>query len=598
MPVKTAMEKAFTSLPTDYEILRVLGSGANGLVYLARDPQGELCALKEFRVSAVTAQRFFREAAMVFTLVHENIVRCQNLLYGKGDSSFLVFEYVEGGSLRNRLWEATSLPTTEAMDLIRQLALGLHRAHECGIIHCDLKPENILLHREDGASIYKIADLGIARYQQEMDAAIGTPGSPAYMAPEQFYGQTDARTDLYALGIILFEALSGNRPFEGPPAALFTLHANQAPDLSVIQDPACAQLIGRLLAKEPSDRVGTAAELLTIVESILAGTWTTESVRPSARAMITTESCQLAVGGPLNVERVVFALDVSGALGMVPLFTPDSARILISDHTASDLVDLHSARNRPRFVPEIATACGGAYDVSRILFSTNRFIRTFDSSTCMTRTLFPHQTHVVALCHEDGADSLIYATMRTVFRATLAGRVLWHTECRNYTRPPHIVGTAHGETLVSSGPVFPSIYCLAADGVVHRQIPMESPVLALRSGLEPGCFSAVLQGMGGDSTARCVHYRDYTQQHAVELGTGIFNATWHRDVLSLFFTDGRIRLLNERMDVLWEYQSTGIPLADCWHPWQRLWTVLERRGREAWLRTFTLTTQELAATAA
>lgn len=203
-----------------YELRRELGRGAAGIVYEGWDPDlARAVAIKTVRLPPVEDEeaeeqlaRFRQEAQAAAQLSHPNIVQ----VYDRGrvdDLAFIVMEFVEGGSLKQLLGPGQALPPAEAIRVIREVLSGLAASHARGIVHRDIKPENIML--RDGQ--VKIADFGIARMSSSRLTQDGTVmGTPLYMSPEQCRGETvDMRTDLWSTGVMLYQALTGRRPFEG-----------------------------------------------------------------------------------------------------------------------------------------------------------------------------------------------------------------------------------------------------------------------------------------------------------------------------------------------------------------------------------------------
>lgn len=202
-----------------FVIERLLGAGGMGAVYLARDEQlGELVALKVIAGLALldpnAADRLRRETTLARKISHPNVVRMHDL----GEEHGLLFvsmEYVAGESLAARIKRLGAIPASQLRPIAVQLCEGLAAAHACGIIHRDLKPANILI---DGHERVKLIDFGIARSELNagMTATNMVIGTPDYMAPEQVKGGAlDARTDVYALGAVLYHALTGRPPFPG-----------------------------------------------------------------------------------------------------------------------------------------------------------------------------------------------------------------------------------------------------------------------------------------------------------------------------------------------------------------------------------------------
>lgn len=262
-----------------FEILGRLGSGAMGIVYKARYTNGALVALKLLPGSAATLEsenllRFEREAKILQQLKHPHIVR----LYGTGrhrGAPYYAMEYVSGESLSEVLYRKGRLNWHEVAELSRQLCEALQHAHDQGVIHRDLKPSNLMITR-DGS--LRLADFGIAKDLDQTTQLTGTHcavGTAAYMAPEQCRAQNiTPRTDLYSLGVVMFELLTGSRPFNGETSMeIFQKHLSekpQKPSRLVHDIPGTFDtLVLQLLEKESHDRppdARTVAEALTRIE--------------------------------------------------------------------------------------------------------------------------------------------------------------------------------------------------------------------------------------------------------------------------------------------------------------------------------------------
>ena len=259
---------------SNYKILGLVGQGQFGKVFAAIERRsGILVALKELKSKQLSTSSFLRELNFLVTLDHFNIVTCRALEHGY-QNRYLVMDYCEGGTLRNLLEESSQLTLNQSLKLILDLLSGLKFAHGKGIIHRDIKPENILLRISDRSWTAHIADFGIAKLQQEASIAggMGDTGSPAYMAPEQFYGQYTHSCDLYAVGIILYELVVGERPFLGMPKELLAAHLNQ-PIILPKQVPfVLRSAIAKSLQKMPQRRFQSASEMhaaLLLVQKIL-----------------------------------------------------------------------------------------------------------------------------------------------------------------------------------------------------------------------------------------------------------------------------------------------------------------------------------------
>ncbi len=251
-----------------YRIVRELGRGGMGTVYVAEDPQlRRLVALKipQFSGSAdrqaELRQRFLREARAAAALDHPNV--CKVLDCGEQDGQpFVVMALVEGASLADRLEGRGRVKSRQAVSLTVRIAEGLLAVHAHGIVHRDLKPANILI-KKDGTPI--LTDFGLARVRDASEQLTGEGaflGTPAYMAPEQVatdLGPVTERTDLYSLGVVLFQMVTGRLPLEGSTMQIIAHHLEQkpAPPPSAFHpgiDPALDAIIRRAMAYRPDDR--------------------------------------------------------------------------------------------------------------------------------------------------------------------------------------------------------------------------------------------------------------------------------------------------------------------------------------------------------
>lgn len=254
-----------------YRLLGLVGQGQFGRVYCAvHRKTGRLVALKELNRDRFSTHKFLRELRFLLSLQHENIVTCQ-AMEQTATGRYLVMDYCEGGTLRSLLEEEVQLHPIQGLNLIAQILAGLAHAHERGIVHCDIKPENILLTVTVHGWTAKISDFGIARLSQEIGSDDFTnTGSPAYMAPERFYGQYSIASDLYAVGVLLFETLTGYRPFSGVPAELMSAHLNQSVNIPAVVPAALQTVLQTALQKLPARRFRSAQAMLEALQTAIA----------------------------------------------------------------------------------------------------------------------------------------------------------------------------------------------------------------------------------------------------------------------------------------------------------------------------------------
>lgn len=252
---------------SSYRLLGLVGNGQFGRVYCGvHRKTGQLVAIKYLQRQGLTTHAFLRELHCLWSLAHPNIVACYGLEHGD-DGRRLVLEYCAGGTLRSLM--LSSLTLGEILQLVLDILQGLAHAHQRGIVHCDIKPENILLSYH-GRWRAKVSDFGIAKLVEDAShqGGSGQTGSPAYMAPERFYRQYSPSADIYAVGVILFELLMGQRPFRGTPSALQAAHLNQPiPKLKSQLEP-LQPLVSRALEKLPARRYSTASEMLADLQAL------------------------------------------------------------------------------------------------------------------------------------------------------------------------------------------------------------------------------------------------------------------------------------------------------------------------------------------
>ncbi|MCC3413741.1 MULTISPECIES: serine/threonine-protein kinase [unclassified Microcoleus] len=268
-----------------YRILGLVGQGQFGRVFCAsvretpaKDSRltSQLVALKELSHQKAPTSEFLRELWFLITLQHPNIVTCRALEH-TATGRYLVMDYCEGGTLRNLLKQDRPLRLLEGLQLVMELLAGLDYAHRRGVVHCDIKPENILLTLGSKGWSPRLSDFGIARRLPEIGTTRlhqeispdATVGSPAYMAPERFYGLYSPMSDIYAVGILLFELLMGYRPFGGAPGDLRWAHLNQRLQLpDAIPEPLQA-IVKKSLEKLPARRFASASQMAQALRLIM-----------------------------------------------------------------------------------------------------------------------------------------------------------------------------------------------------------------------------------------------------------------------------------------------------------------------------------------
>ncbi len=273
-----------------YEVVSLLGRGGMGAVYKVRD----LVLEKTFAVKILNSQlvdddtsvkRFKQEASAASVLTHPNLVAVYSYGIGARGAPYMVMDCLEGDNLAAKLAKDGCLDVPRGLDIFIQIVEGLVHAHNKDVIHRDVKPSNIIVTNRDGVEFVKLVDFGIAKVMPSETAATQLTqtgevfGSPLYMSPEQCRSKKlDARSDIYAMGCVMYEALTGCAPFAADnPIETIIRHVNEdAKPISEVKEgikvpKALGQVIMHCLEREPSNRYQTAAELLKDLNAVRDG---------------------------------------------------------------------------------------------------------------------------------------------------------------------------------------------------------------------------------------------------------------------------------------------------------------------------------------
>jgi eukaryotic-like serine/threonine-protein kinase len=282
-----------------YRVVEWIGEGAMGAVYRVEETRTQKpLALKVLHASMSTLReavaRFEREAIAAGKINHPNVAAASDFGRMPDGSFFIILEFVAGRSLRAEL-DGGPFEPRRAVRIMQGVVAGVAAAHAKGIVHRDLKPENIMLVDHQGdPDFVKVLDFGIAKVADVCSAGHGNVaqtltkagtviGTPDYMSPEQALGRAvDVRSDLYSLGVVLFELLTGSAPFRGGAATLLRQQVMDMPpplsrELIEDSDPLVAEVLAKMLAKKPDERFQTATELMAALDA-LSGTLATKGV--------------------------------------------------------------------------------------------------------------------------------------------------------------------------------------------------------------------------------------------------------------------------------------------------------------------------------
>lgn len=425
-----------------YRSLGLVGHGQFGRVYCAiHRKTGQFVAIKDLHKDRFPTHKFLRELRFLISLEHPNIVTCHALEHSSSGRQ-LVLDYCEGGNLRSILNSDTVLTLEEILGFMLDILSALSHAHQEGIVHCDIKPENILLQLTPGGWTARISDFGIARLSQEGHTMeMGHTGSPAYMAPERFYNQHPKASDLYAVGVILYELMLGYRPFTGTPMELMVAHLNQLPDIPDSLLPELRDIIAKSLQKLLPKRFKDASEMRGALVKLY------QRVKSGQLENVAVKNRELPAVTAIPELNFIELPHCAQVIGLVPLSsqieTGAEPNRLFSD---ANLLITCCGREvwfyhwSDQFTNPPTTSRGFSLPAP-----VRQFISTHYGGVLVTDT----SLHLLSMSHGLGRIALSEMPMR----ATVAQSGRWFALCHSQPNRDHLEVNLHQLTIVPTQPV-------------------------------------------------------------------------------------------------------------------------------------------------
>ena len=476
------MTEMVAAINERYEVLGELASGAQGVVLRARDLQsGQEVAIKQFLLGARTA--YLRELAASLDNRHANLLTPLDTFYGADGIGFVVYEYLSAGTLRQSM---NGKPQTlrTIMRCAEDLLRALDHLHQRNLIHCDIKPENVFVRRAaDGQlSACLLGDLGSTCSLREASSGDHRSGSPAYSAPERLYQKFQANSDLYSLGVLLFELAVGSLPFSGGPREVARAHLQQPVPLEKVPVAFLRSLIGGLLEKDPTRRIASAERALRLLTSLKSDVQSAppapargQATASSPPSMNKTVQKQAVIGRrpPREVARTTIE---SGFERVHVLEGRDGPWLAIE--SVNDVVTMPALNEgRPRMFPK-----SGAVRLlgsNELLYQTESSVNRLNVSTGSTSLV--HDRCAGAIDFACDGQRLIWRTRRSAHQLDL------RTRSESTFLIPHYLLEArshllqNGSFVVSTGPMNNQISLRDGDGTQKRLQDLDGPIIELVS---------------------------------------------------------------------------------------------------------------------
>jgi hypothetical protein len=442
----------------------LIGEGAFGAVWLARSQTGAPVAIKLFHKREDSG--FVRELGALLGVDHPHIVGLRDFGYLL-QQRYIVYDYIPGGSLRALLHERGTLPIPDALTLLTEITRGLIFAHERKIIHRDLKPENILLGANDAPFMARIADFGLAASSADAQPlARARYGTPGYAAPEMIDGPHDRRADLYALGVLLYEAIFGRRPFDGDAHTIHRAQRERPLSFPRTLHPLLRHMLQRMLHPEPDQRYQDAADVLRDLQL--------------TQAAIQEPAQPHAPGQPLSIsqrwERQLPSMPqqtITTPRGDLVYLQPDGLHALLREGQHLHLV--HTRQPIRAIIHGSAIGHLIAWEAGdRIWLMERGAVRHVEGC------VLPASERRITLL--PGSAGFVIALPGAIEIRQLDGALRRRIDLPTGGLLPDLLLSADGQTLwLTSGGSRPHLLAISTDGTPSAQVPLPALPLAMTS---------------------------------------------------------------------------------------------------------------------